>query len=240
MHPLSVELLFSEAPLPKAKFCDLYYLRMKNGAARKFLCCPPPLLPTYPTMAATRQLLRLAKPRTVACIGRNYADHIAELGNTKPAEPFFFLKPASSLLQPAAGAAVLSPRGADLHYEVELAAVVGAVGADTVKPADALARVKGWAVAVDMTARNCGLPLLLALLTSPPCCALGDAFQSREGERWREERRCESLQGRWLKFTRARSSKEKRAALDALQGPKDVPAGIALHPSERAAGRAAQ
>jgi 2-keto-4-pentenoate hydratase/2-oxohepta-3-ene-1,7-dioic acid hydratase in catechol pathway len=51
-------------------------------------------------------------------------DHITELQNTKPKQPFFFLKPPSSILPPGAGP-VIRPRGVDLHYEVELALVMG-------------------------------------------------------------------------------------------------------------------
>lgn len=101
-------------------------------------------------MSLTRALLR--PPRTIACIGRNYADHVKELRNTAPTEPFFFLKPPSALLHPRSGP-VLCPRGVDLHYEVELAAVMGAT-ADNLTPENALDYVKGWCVGIDMTARN--------------------------------------------------------------------------------------
>lgn len=52
------------------------------------------------------------------------SDHIAELNNTKPKQPFFFLKPSSSILYPGEGP-VLRPKGTSLHYEVELALVMG-------------------------------------------------------------------------------------------------------------------
>lgn len=52
------------------------------------------------------------------------SDHIAELNNTAPKQPFFFLKPASSILVPGAGP-VLRPKGVSLHYEVELGLVIG-------------------------------------------------------------------------------------------------------------------
>ncbi|KAL0639637.1 hypothetical protein Q9L58_001202 [Maublancomyces gigas] len=94
----------------------------------------------------------LRSPRTIACIGRNYAAHIKELGNAPPKEPFFFLKPAGSLLHPHAGP-VLMPKGVDLHYEVELAAVIGRE-ADDLTAENALDAVKGWCVGIDMTARN--------------------------------------------------------------------------------------
>lgn len=55
---------------------------------------------------------------------RNDSDHITELNNTKPKQPFFFLKPASSILVPGAGP-VLRPKGVSLHYEVELGLVMG-------------------------------------------------------------------------------------------------------------------
>lgn len=42
----------------------------------------------------------------------------------RPKQPFFFLKPSSSILPPQQGP-VLRPRGTELHYEVELALIVG-------------------------------------------------------------------------------------------------------------------
>jgi acylpyruvate hydrolase len=58
------------------------------------------------------------------CIGRNYADHIKELSSATPKQPFFFLKPPSSILLPGAGP-VLRPRGVNMHYEVELGLIMG-------------------------------------------------------------------------------------------------------------------
>lgn len=58
------------------------------------------------------------------CIGRNYADHIKELSSATPKQPFFFLKPSSSILLPGAGP-VLRPRGVNMHYEVELGLIMG-------------------------------------------------------------------------------------------------------------------
>lgn len=42
----------------------------------------------------------------------------------RPKQPFFFLKPTSTLLLPGAGA-VIRPKGVDLHYEIELALIMG-------------------------------------------------------------------------------------------------------------------
>lgn len=52
------------------------------------------------------------------------SDHIKELGNARPKQPFFFLKPPSSILPPNSGP-VLRPKGVSLHYEVELALIMG-------------------------------------------------------------------------------------------------------------------
>jgi len=66
----------------------------------------------------------LSNTLQVMCIGRNYADHIKELSSATPKQPFFFLKPPSSILLPGAGP-VLRPRGVNMHYEVELGLIMG-------------------------------------------------------------------------------------------------------------------
>lgn len=89
------------------------------------------------------------------CIGRNYADHVTELNNQKPKQPFFFLKPPSAILLPEEGA-FLKPKGVKVHYEVELGLVIGKqlrdVDAEDTKTwQDA---IESYVLAVDMTARN--------------------------------------------------------------------------------------
>jgi acylpyruvate hydrolase len=61
--------------------------------------------------------------RNIFCIGRNFAEHAKELSNATPSKPFWFLKPTSTILRP--GNAIVLPRGAEVHHEVELAIVVG-------------------------------------------------------------------------------------------------------------------
>ncbi|KAK1636824.1 fumarylacetoacetate hydrolase [Colletotrichum phormii] len=104
------------------------------------------------SMATAASLKRAGK---VMCIGRNYADHVKELNNTRPKQPFFFLKPTSSILLPGAGP-VLRPKGVDMHYEVELAIVLGKQVKD-LKADDhkgAIDAIEAYALAIDMTARN--------------------------------------------------------------------------------------
>ena len=46
------------------------------------------------------RLLSPILPSKVVCVGRNYADHAAELGNEVPAEPLLFLKPSTAVIGP--------------------------------------------------------------------------------------------------------------------------------------------
>ncbi|MCJ1234422.1 hypothetical protein MMC14_002383 [Varicellaria rhodocarpa] len=109
-----------------------------------------------------------ANARKVICIGRNYADHIKELNSARPKQPFFFLKPSSSILPPRVGP-VLRPAGIALHYEVELGLIMGknvrdlheddeqgAMDAIAAKPPLTLPppQKKGYCLTIDMTARN--------------------------------------------------------------------------------------
>ena len=92
-------------------------------------------------------------PRTILCVGRNYAAHAKELGNPESfGEPFFFLKPASSLLFPPDP--IRLPKGADVHYEVELAVVIGSKARRLKSDEEAMACVDGYLIAIDLTARN--------------------------------------------------------------------------------------
>ncbi|PTB81438.1 hypothetical protein M440DRAFT_1322158 [Trichoderma longibrachiatum ATCC 18648] len=105
--------------------------------------------------AASQASLSLKQAGKVVCIGRNYADHIAELQNAKPKKPFFFLKPPSSIVLPGEGPC-LQPKGVDMHFEVELALVMGRV-VRNLHPEDeeaAMDAIRAYAVAIDMTARN--------------------------------------------------------------------------------------
>ncbi|KAF8205511.1 hypothetical protein K438DRAFT_513484 [Mycena galopus ATCC 62051] len=78
-------------------------------------------------------------------------EHVKELNNTAPKEPFFFLKPTTSYV--SSGGKVEIPSGVIAHHEVELGVVIGKGGRD-ISQADAESHVAGYALAVDMTARN--------------------------------------------------------------------------------------
>ena len=97
--------------------------------------------PTHP-LADVTLLAPVPRPRAIFGIGRNYAAHAAELSNVLPEAPIVFMKlPTSSV--PPSGPVVRPSVSAQLDYEAELAAVIGAGG-----------RIAGWAVADDATARD--------------------------------------------------------------------------------------
>jgi 5-carboxymethyl-2-hydroxymuconate isomerase len=88
----------------------------------------------------------------IVCIGRNYAEHIKELGNQTPDKPVIFIKPASSLLA-SGGQVVIPSHSDDCHHEIELAVLIGKKAKD-VTAESALAHVSGYAVALDLTLRD--------------------------------------------------------------------------------------
>ncbi|HKM93142.1 MAG TPA: fumarylacetoacetate hydrolase family protein [Prolixibacteraceae bacterium] len=63
----------------------------------------------------------------IICIGRNYADHIAELNNERPTEPVIFMKPDSSILRMNRPFFIPSFSD-DLHHEVELVLKIDRLG----------------------------------------------------------------------------------------------------------------
>ena len=95
---------------------------------------------------------RLMAVSRVFCIGRNYADHMAELESADNHPCVIFMKPVTSLL--AVGKPIEVPRGRGaLHHEVELVVAIGEGGRDI--PADAaLSHVAGYGIGLDLTLRD--------------------------------------------------------------------------------------
>lgn len=94
--------------------------------------------------------------RKILCIGRNYAAHIKELNNFAPLQPFFFLKPTLAILKPNSGP-FLVPKGVTVHHEVELAIILNRDLKNlpsTFSAEEALECIDGYALSIDMTARN--------------------------------------------------------------------------------------
>ncbi|KAJ1961831.1 hypothetical protein GGI12_003029 [Dipsacomyces acuminosporus] len=89
--------------------------------------------------------------RKIVAIGRNFSEHAKELGNAVPTAPFFFLKPTSSYV--TSPGKIEIPKGCTVHHEVELGVVIGKTGRD-IKAANAYEHIAGYALALDLTARN--------------------------------------------------------------------------------------
>ena len=90
--------------------------------------------------------------RRVYCVGRNYAEHVVEMGNDTRDPPFFFGKPADAIV--VGGADIPYPsQTADFHHEIELVVAIGKDGSD-IASGDALNHVYGYAVGLDMTRRD--------------------------------------------------------------------------------------
>jgi 2-keto-4-pentenoate hydratase/2-oxohepta-3-ene-1,7-dioic acid hydratase in catechol pathway len=99
------------------------------------------------------RLLAPVIPRSkVIGIGRNYAEHAAEMGNELPSEPLVFLKPNTSVVGPD-DAIVYPDQTQDLQFEGELAVVIGRICRD-VAVEDVPKVVHGYTVANDVTARD--------------------------------------------------------------------------------------
>lgn len=104
---------------------------------------------------------------TLYCIGRNFAKHAAEMNSDIPGSPVVFLKPRSSIIHD--GETVRIPQlSGEVHHEVELVILIGKQ-ASNVKKEDALSRIAGFGVGLDITARDIqseakkkGLPWSLA------------------------------------------------------------------------------
>ncbi|MEX1208654.1 MAG: fumarylacetoacetate hydrolase family protein [Acidimicrobiia bacterium] len=97
-------------------------------------------------------LLAPVFPTKVVCVGRNYAEHAAELGNQVPEDPVIFIKPSTSVIGP--GAPIVLPSEAlEVHHEAELAVVVGKVSRH-VAAEDAAAHILGYTAGNDVSARD--------------------------------------------------------------------------------------
>jgi fumarylpyruvate hydrolase len=92
----------------------------------------------------------------IYCVGRNYEEHAKEMGFTGREPPFFFMKPADSIVAVNTGETGTLPYPSltkNLHHEIELVVAIGKGGKD-IKAADALGHIYGYAVGLDMTRRD--------------------------------------------------------------------------------------
>lgn len=99
------------------------------------------------------KLLPPSTPSKIVCVGRNYAEHAAEMGNDVPKEPLIFLKPPSSIIAPEEP--ILMPSlSKRVDHEGELGVVIGKRCYLLEKGADTRPYILGYTCVNDVTARD--------------------------------------------------------------------------------------
>ncbi|MDX6612908.1 MAG: hypothetical protein QOD75_2094 [Blastocatellia bacterium] len=101
----------------------------------------------------TAQLLTPVAPSKIICVGRNYKDHAAELGNPMPPEPLLFLKPPSAIIG-SGDAIVLPAESSRVEHEGELGVIIARTARHVRDDEDALSYVLGYTCVNDVTARD--------------------------------------------------------------------------------------
>jgi 2-keto-4-pentenoate hydratase/2-oxohepta-3-ene-1,7-dioic acid hydratase in catechol pathway len=106
-----------------------------------------------PLALAEAKLLAPVDPSKIVCVGRNYREHAAELGNEVPAEPLLFFKPPSSLLAP--GGEIRRPKLSQrVDYEGELGVVISKKCYKLAADEDVRPYILGYTCLNDVTARD--------------------------------------------------------------------------------------
>jgi 2-keto-4-pentenoate hydratase/2-oxohepta-3-ene-1,7-dioic acid hydratase in catechol pathway len=98
------------------------------------------------------RLLAPCAPSKIVAVGKNYADHAAEMGTPVPEEPLLFMKPSTAVI--ASRSQIYYPRQSGrVDYEGELALVIGD-RCTNCTPAQAQGKIWGYTIANDVTARD--------------------------------------------------------------------------------------
>lgn len=116
----------------------------------------PPWLQGQPTdlnlEPDSYQILAPCSPSKIVAVGKNYADHAAEMGTPVPSEPLIFMKPPTSII--ASETEIKYPwQSQRVDYEGELALVIGDRTVDCT-PEEAHSKIWGYTIANDVTARD--------------------------------------------------------------------------------------
>jgi 2-keto-4-pentenoate hydratase/2-oxohepta-3-ene-1,7-dioic acid hydratase in catechol pathway len=140
--------------------------RFSNGAEPRFGIVDGPelvVLKGHPLVAGYQttgeriplkevKLLAPTIPSKIVCIGKNFADHAAEIGEEVTAEPLIFFKPSSAIVGHG-DAIVIPPQSKQVELEAELCLVIGKL-AKNVSEEKALEYLWGVTIANDVTARD--------------------------------------------------------------------------------------
>ncbi len=130
----------------------------------------PPAVVSVPVVGTTARF----PVHRVYCVGRNYEDHAKEMGHSGREPPFFFLKPADTVVVADAGQTATIPYPdltSNFHHEIELVVAIGK-GGRNIAAADAFQHIFGYATGLDMTRRDLQSDMKK---TGKPWC-IGKAF----------------------------------------------------------------
>lgn len=134
---------------------QIYYGLLQLNRQVQVLDAPPWLQgqPTNLSLESEQyQVLAPCAPSKIVAVGKNYAQHAAEMGTSVPKEPLLFLKPSTTTI--AAGSYIRYPSQSQrVDYEGELAVVIGDRCLDCT-PEQAQAKIWGYTIANDITARD--------------------------------------------------------------------------------------
>lgn len=92
-------------------------------------------------------------PSKIICVGRNYAEHAAELGNEVPKEPLLFLKAPSAFIRHDDSIRIPS-QSSQVEHEGELAVIINTACKDIADDVDPFQFVRGYTCLNDVTARD--------------------------------------------------------------------------------------
>ena len=99
------------------------------------------------------KILDPIRPSKIVCVGRNYREHAAELGNKMPDEPLLFLKAPSAII--SSGDDIVLPNASQqVEHEGELGVVIGRIAHQIASEEDPLSYVRGYTCVNDVTARD--------------------------------------------------------------------------------------
>jgi len=103
----------------------------------------------YQFESSSKENLSIGK---LVCLAQTYKKHADEMNSTPAKEPVLFLKPSSSVIF-SGESIVLPQKGHQFHHEVEVGVIIGRT-VKHIKKEDALDTIKGFAVCLDITARD--------------------------------------------------------------------------------------
>jgi fumarylpyruvate hydrolase len=163
-----------------------------SADANRYVISPPP----QPAIAVAGSAQKFPV-RRVWCVGRNYLEHIREMGQDEREPPFFFAKPADAVV-PDGSIVPYPPLTKDMHHEVELVVALKS-GGRRIPLAKALDCIWGYGVGIDLTRRDLQIAsrdlkrpweIGKAFDASAPCGALRPASETGHPKKGRIVLKC--------------------------------------------------